>query len=132
MLNKYMEVKYWILIFFLVIILALLLSITFGGIIYSIQKKNDKNLTLLKSFQSFIAPAIMFSVAIAFLIILKIEYDTPIQLLIFSCLIITGLLTSITTHKYLIFLITLGFILIYLFIPIILNLLKDLFNSSST
>lgn len=127
-----MEVKYWILIFFLVIILALLLSITFGGIIYSIQKKNDKNLTLLKSFQSFIAPAIMFSVAIAFLIILKIEYETPIQLLIFSCLIITGLLTSITTRKYLIFLITLGFILIYLFIPIILNLLKDLFNSSST
>ena len=127
-----MEVKYWILIFFLVIILALLLSITFGGIIYSIQKKNDKNLTLLKCFQSFIAPAIMFSVAIAFLIILKIEYETPIQLLIFSCLIITGLLTSITTRKYLIFLITLGFILIYLFIPIILNLLKDLFNSSST
>ena len=132
MLNKYMEVKYWILIFFLVIILALLLSITFGGIIYSIQKKNDKNLTLLKSFQSFIAPSIMFSVAIAFLIILKIEYETPIQLLLFSCLIITGLLTSITTRKYLIFLITLVFILIYLFIPIILNLLKDLFNSSST
>lgn len=127
-----MEVKYWILIFFLVIILALLLSITFGGIIYSIQKKNDKNLTLLKSFQSFIAPSIMFSVAIAFLIILKIEYETPIQLLLFSCLIITGLLTSITTRKYLIFLITLVFILIYLFIPIILNLLKDLFNSSST
>ena len=104
----------WIIIFTICLVIGVGFGCTFGAIVHAIRKKKDENATFINCTSSLILPSIMFCMAIGFIIAIIIQYQFPIELLILSTLIVTGLFSSIETKNAWPFFILLGIVVIYL------------------
>lgn len=86
-------------------------GIGFGAIFYNIRKKKDNEITLGGSIKNIIIPSIFFWFTIGILIILKYEYDVPLQLFIISGIILASFLSAISTKKVWMFFLGFGVVI---------------------
>lgn len=91
------------------IAVGILLAGILGVLVWLSRKKEDKNITYKQCFFKLIYPSIFASIAICFLVILKLQYVSPVQLLIISAIILTAFFSAIETKSFLVFIILIAF-----------------------
>ena len=106
--------KYRFLYLLFSIAVGICLAGVLGLIIWLSRKNKDKNITYKQCFYKLIYPSIFTCIAICFLVILKMQYVSPVQLLIISAIFCSAIFSSIETKNFLVFLCL--FILILLII----------------
>ena len=115
-------------ILFLFLCIGIGFGVGFGSVFYTIRKKKDKQVTLKESIMLIILPSIFAFVTIGILIIIKIEYKTPVQLLIISGILLAGFMTALSTKKAWIFFMIFGFMIIEIGFEHLIYRLKDYIN----
>jgi len=104
--------RYLIILLFLIIGIGF--GIGFGAVFYVIRKKKDDQITMGGSIKDIIIPSIFFWVTIGILIIVKMEYCIPLQLFIFSAIVLAGFLSAISSKKAWMFFLCFGIVVVEL------------------
>ena len=117
------------LLIFLFMVIGIGFGIGFGAIFYIIRKKKDDKITMSGSIKDIIIPSIFFWVAIGILVLIKIEYGIPLQLFIFSAIVLAGFLSAISTKKAWMFFLCFGVVVVELVLEALIRRFIDWINS---
>lgn len=94
---------------FLYILFSIALGICLAGIlgvfVWLSRRKKDKNITYKQCFTKLIYPSIFFCIALSFLVIVKMQYVSPVQLLLISAIIISAIFSSIEAKNGIVFIV---------------------------
>jgi diacylglycerol kinase len=118
------------LLIFLFMVIGIGFGIGFGAIFYIIRKKKDDKLTMSGSIKDIIIPSIFFWVAIGILVLIKIEYGIPLQLFIFSAIVLAGFLSAISCKKALLFFLCFGIVIVEIMLEALIRRFIDWINST--
>jgi diacylglycerol kinase len=119
--------RYLIILLFLIIGIGF--GIGFGAVFYIIRKKKDDQITMGGSIKDIIIPSIFFWVTIGILIIVKMEYCIPLQLFIFSAIVLAGFLSAISCKKALLFFLCFGIVIVELMLEALIRRFVKWINS---
>ena len=117
------------LLIFLFMVIGIGFGIGFGAIFYIIRKKKDDKITMSGSIKDIIIPSIFFWVAIGILVLIKIEYGIPLQLFIFSAIVLAGFLSAISCKKALLFFLCFGIVIVEIMLESLIRRFVKWINS---
>lgn len=103
-----------------------------SGIIYASKKKSDPNMTYRNAFSELAFPSILSFIAISFLIIIKYNFNSPVQIVFMSALIIAGFFASIETKNAVTFFVLLGVVIFYLGTESVFKVIKKNYSNKLT
>ena len=121
--------RYLIILLFLIIGIGF--GIGFGAVFYIIRKKKDDQITMGGSIKDIIIPSIFFWVTIGILIIVKMEYCIPLQLFIFSAIVLAGFLSAISSKKAWMFFLCFGIVVVELGLEALIRRFVEWINCTS-
>ena len=117
---------------FLYTLFSLAIGICLAGIlavlVWVSRKKQDKNITYKQCFFKLIYPSMFACIAICFLVIIKIQYVSPVQLLLLSCIIASAIFSGIQTKNFLVFIILFFFALSIIAGDFLWKYIKEKYN----
>lgn len=115
-ISKEFSKKKWFFFFILAITLGVIIALIVAGMVFGIRKEKDKNLTYQKALNLVIMPSLFTAVTIIFLIIARIRFSNcfPMELLILSTIILTGIFSTVSTKNAGLVFIGLGIVFLYL------------------
>lgn len=119
-----------------ILIAFIFVGLCFAGvlsaILYAAKRKTDPELTYKRAFTELAFPSILTFVAISFLIIIKYNFDGPIQIVFLSTIIIAGLFSSIQTKNPAIFFILFAIVFFYLGAESIFKIIRKKYSAKVT
>jgi len=116
----------WIFFFFLIFISGISLALLLAGILFGIRIKNDKNIKYVKLFIDLLPSCLFASLSIFILIIANIRFNNiPIELLVLSSILITGILLSANNKTPIPFFIFFSLIILFISVKSIIYKIKN-------